>query len=567
MQMPQTNALWSAQAHMPTVLSNPQMENSTMNATVFAGGSVLIDPNPGGAPMYASAVAFQDGRVVALGDDAEALGAAGQADVIDLQRGVLAPALGEGHAHPGLGGLEDQGPAVRSAGSLPELLDIVRRWKEDHPDDPWIVGASYDGGLTDDGHFDAQWLDEATGDTPTVLRAWNYHTAWVNTAALERGGITSETPDPPRGRIVRRPDGSPLGTLQEAAANDFLVDVVPAFPLETRLQAIEAATRSYAAQGTSWVQDAWVEPDDIELYRTAATRGLLHTRVNLAQRVDPAKWPAQLRDFQKRRTLIEQLRSDRLMARTVKFFVDGLIENHTASMLEPFADRPHERGLPNWTLPELAAAVRAFDTAGFQIHLHAIGDAATRHALDALEAVIREDPGRDRRPVIAHAILIHPDDLSRFHALNVVANFEPYWAQRDTVTVTQTIPILGSPRDTWQYRFGSVARSGGRISFGSDWPVSTKDWRLGIATAVSRRDISDADAEPLLPGESVDTATAYDAYARGCAYQAFADQRGSLALGQEADAVWLSADPLTTQPEAIPDIDVLGTWIAGERVF
>lgn len=569
--------------------------------TVVSGGTILVDPNPGGTPVVSDAIAFRDGHIVALGEEACALAERAR-DRVDLAGGTLIPAVGDGHAHPILGGQEAFGPAVREAGDLAGILDAVAAWKAAHPDAEWIVGASYDATFAAGGLFDARWLDEVTGDTPTILRAWDYHTAWVNSAALAAGGITAHTPDPRLGRIVRRADvhdtdatsadatsaapatdtapvaeptssadttdhGEPLGTLQEAAANDFLAHVAPAFTTELRLDAIERATQTYAAQGTTWIQDAWVEPADVGVYLQAAAQDRLHTRVNLAFRADPARWREQAAEFTRDRDRVVEAAHPRLSARTVKFFVDGVVENHTAALVAPYADRAEDRGLPNWGADELIEAARAFDRLGFQLHLHAIGDAANQRALDALEAVLAHNPTRQRHHVIAHVAMLQPADIARFAQLDVIANFEPYWAQCDAVMRALTIPHIGETRESWQYLIGSVARSGATITFGSDWPVTTLDWRPALATAIARRDPADPHAETWLPEERVDPATAFAAYTAGIARQALAPDRGRLTVGSVADAAWVSANPLTATPDAIAQISVQRTWLGGQETF
>ncbi|MFF8818760.1 amidohydrolase [Leucobacter sp. NPDC015123] len=538
-----------------------------MAITVFTGGAVIVAADRVGAVDTASAIAFEDGRVIALDAEALELAANATSDVIDLAGGTLVPGIGEGHAHPVLGGLEAVGPNVREAVDLAGILSAVAEWKQQHPEADWIVGASYDATFAPGGVFRAEWLDEVTGDTPTILRAWDYHTAWVNSAALRAGGITAETPDPELGRYVRDADGTPTGTLQEAAANDFIANVVPAFSIEDRVAAIEAATLSYAEQGTTWVQDAWVEPTDLPTYLEAARADRLHTRVNLAFRADPATWQSQVAAFEKQRDQVRSLAHDRLSADTVKFFVDGVIENHTAVLAAPYADRPDERGLPNWAEDELISAARAFDLAGFQLHIHAIGDDANRIALDTIAAVQAENPTRERAHVVAHVAMLAQDQVGRFAELDVIANFEPYWAQCDAVMRDLTIPHIGHDREGWQYLIGSVLRAGATVSFGSDWPVTTKDWRPAFSTAVTRHSHLEPDAAAWLPDERVSAAAALSAYTAGTARQALASDRGTLHVGMVADAVWLSADPLSVDPNTIPSIDVRGTWLAGERTY
>ncbi|KAM9863421.1 amidohydrolase [Leucobacter sp. BZR 635] len=536
-----------------------------MTLTVFTGGSIILEAEREGRTHTSDAIAFRGDRVVALGPDAVALAEQAGATVVDLAGGTLVPGIGEGHAHPVLGGLEAAGPSVRDAADLQGIIDAVAEWKRKHPEAEWIVGASYDATFAPGGVFDAEWLDAVTGDTPTILRAWDYHTAWVNSAALAAGGITAETPDPPLGRYVRRADGTPIGTLQEAAANNFIADVVPAFALADRVAAIESSTRDYAAQGTTWVQDAWVELSDVDTYLAAARENRLHTRVNLAFRADPATWREQAGSFIELRDEIRALGHARLSAETIKFFVDGVIESRTAALGAPYADRPEERGLPNWAEHEIAEAAKAFDAAGFQLHIHAIGDDANRIALDAIQAVNAENPPRERAHVIAHVAMLAPADIARFAELGVIANFEPYWAQCDAVMRDLTIPHIGHDREGWQYLIGSVLRSGATVSFGSDWPVTTKDWRPAFATAVTRHSHLEPEADSWLPDERVSAGAALSAYTLATAQQALAPERGTLNVGMIADAVWLAADPLTVDPTAVPEIEVRGTWLAGER--
>ncbi|MGK0722047.1 amidohydrolase [Leucobacter sp. W1478] len=538
-----------------------------MTTTLFIGGTIIINPNHDGQVITSHALAVAEGRVVAEGASALSLAENPGVVVIDLAGGTLAPAPGDGHAHPVLGGLEALGPNIREAKDLSGILSAVAQWKLAHPEAEWIVGGSYDATFAPEGLFDARWLDEVTGDTPTILRAWDYHTAWVNSAALAAGNITAKTSDPALGRIVRRDDGSPLGTLQEAAANEFIAHVAPPFATDARVAALEQATREYAAQGTTWIQDAWVDPQDVETYRVAAAEHRLHTRVNLAFRADPTRWQDQVEEFVSLRDEIRSLGHDRLSAETIKFFLDGVIESHTAAMVDPYADRPDERGLPNWGEGDLTAAAMAFDAAGFQLHLHAIGDAANRLALDALETTASRNPTRERAHVIAHVAVLAPSDADRFAKIGVIANFEPYWAQCDAVMRDLTIPHLGHDREGWQYLIGTVLRSGATVTFGSDWPVTTKDWRPALATAITRHSHLEPSAESWLPSERITPGEALAAYTSGIARQALASDRGTLDTGMIADAVWLSADPLTIDPNAIPEIRVLGTWLAGERTF
>jgi len=497
-------------------------------------------------------VAIADNRIVAVGPEAEALGIA---EVVE-RPGVLLPAFGDGHAHPVLGGLERQGPAITEQSTVDEVVAEVGRWARENPGDDWIVAASYDPTLAPDGAFDARWLDAAVPDRPVALRSRDYHAVWCNSVALRRAGISADTPDPRLGRILRRPDGSPLGTLLEWHACDLVLDLTPRRSTEELVAALEEAGRVYASVGVTWVQDAWVEPELVDAYLLAVERERLLFRADLAQRADPDRWREQLPQFAVRRERCLRYGRDLVTARTVKFFADGVIETGTASMLDPYADVTHSHGMPVWSPAELAEAVTAFDAERFQIHVHAIGDAAVRSALDAVERARAANPDWDRRPVIAHAQVVHPADRPRFAELGVIATVQPQWAQTDAVMTELTIPRLGPERADRQYPFATLARLGTRLAFGSDWPVSPADPLDGLRVATSRE---------WLPGERLDVAQAIAAQTAGVAWQAQAEHEwGEIAVGRRADLVCLSGDPEHTP---LGDITVTDTWMSGRHIY
>ncbi len=496
-------------------------------------------------------VAIAENRIVAIGPDAEELGIT---DVVDLGSGFLSPSFGDGHAHPVLGGLERQGPPITDESTVDGIVAAVGHWAEQNPGDGWILSASYDPTLAADGAFDARWLDAVVPDRPVALRSRDYHAVWCNTAALRKAGISEDTPDPRLGRILRRDDGSPLGTLLEWHACDLVLDLIP--PEQDLVAALEEAGRTYTAAGVTWVQDAWVEPAMVDAYLLAVEQERLLFRADLAQRADPDHWRDQVHAFAVQRERVKRFGRDLLTARTVKFFADGVIETGTASMLEPYVDVPHSHGMPVWSPPELAAAITAFDAERFQVHVHAIGDAAVRAALDAVERARNANPPWDRRPVIAHVQVVDPADLPRFAELGVIATVQPQWAQTDPLMTELTIPRLGPVRAGRQYPFATLARLGTRLAFGSDWPVSPADPLAGLRIAITRE---------WLPGERLDVAQAFAAQTTGVAWQAQAEREwGELAVGRRADLVCLNGDPAHTPPH---EIFVTDTWLSGRRTY
>jgi predicted amidohydrolase YtcJ len=534
-----------------------------VRSTFFHGGTIWTGVNG----ETTDALLVVDGAVQALGDAADPKGA----EHVDLGGGFLMPSFGDGHAHPLPGGLEAVGPQVRRCKSVDEIVAEVKRFAAEHPDQEWIVGASYESSLAPGGLFDARWLDAAVADRPVVLRAWDYHTVWCNSVALQRAGITADTADPELGEIPRREDGSPLGTLREWGAVDLVYKVVPERDPAVCVAALRTAARYYLARGVTWVQDAWVEPADVDTYLDAARQDALDIRFNLGLYADPRYFDDQLELFADARRRVQNVASPLLTANTVKFFADGVIENETGALLAPYCGSLHNHprgqersdsgdnyGMQVWD--NLADAARAVDELGFQIHIHAIGDAAARQALDAIEHVVATNGPRDRRPVIAHAQLVDDADLDRFAALGVTPNMQPLWAQLDPLMVELTIPRLGADRSDKQYRMHSLDESGAPLAFGSDWPVSSGAPLDGIAIAVSRGGWT--------PQEILTVERALSAYTAGVANQAFAEgQWGTITPGASADLVWLDSDPRATPPNELPDVRIRATYLSGTSVY
>lgn len=540
-----------------------------MHTVVLTDATVITEFRKDAGEIQAvveSAIAITGNTISAAGDDALRMVGTAGVDARSMSGSTILPGIGDGHAHPIFAGAETLGPTIRDCASVEHVAGRVADFAAQNSDLDWIVGGSYDSTLTEDGLFDARWLDVI--DRPVVLNCQDYHTYWVNSAALRAAGIDSSTPEPPLGRIVRRDDGSPLGTLQEYGAIDLMKSAMPVRSLDFLVRCIDWATAEYARLGVTWVQDAWVEPHDVQGYLEAAKRDRLHVRVNLALKAEPASWREQISGFSRDRSVVELLNHPLLTCHSIKFFVDGVVENYTADMLEPYADRPDvDRGIANWSHDELLQSALEVDALGFQLHLHAIGDAAVRRALDVIQQVTELNGERDRRPVIAHVHVLNPADTPRFAQLGVIANFEPYWAQMDDVMVEQTAPRLGPERAEQQYRIADMIASGAAVSMGSDWPVTTADWRPAVQVAVSRQNSDGAPEGGWIPSQRISVESALEAYTAGSAYQSLSDSRGKLVVGSTADFLVLDGNPLTTMPHELSSIRVTETWIDGHVVW
>jgi predicted amidohydrolase YtcJ len=538
-----------------------------------------------GSGGRSTAVAVRGGRIVAL--DQEALDRRGpRTEVVELAGRTLVPGFRDGHLHPLAGGAESLDCDLVDAGDVDEVVRRLQAYASDRPDAPWVLGYGYPPELLPSGVGLASTLDAVVADRPVALWSSDHHMVWCNTRALEVAGITAGIADPPRGTVVRDADGHPVGTLLEEA--ELLLEPhLPPRGLAKEARGLEVGLARMVSAGLVWGQDAWTQPETLASYLHVADAGRLTADLDLAFKVEVDRWAEQVALFEdaRRDAAASASRRDadgvpggRLTATTVKFFVDGVIEGGTAAMLEPYCafgegatqhgDDGHDHGISNWELDELAAAAAAMDAVGFQLHLHAIGDAAIRMALDAFERVAAANGPRDRRPVVAHTHLVHPDDRPRFRQLGAVANFEPLWAQRNEIMLDLTEPRLGAERTRWQYPIGSLVRSGAHVSFGSDWPVSSHVPMEGIAVAVTRRGVhGPGAAEVFLPEEAVDLDAALRAYTAGTAYQAGDEaEAGVLAVDQRADLALLDGDLATLDAGELHGVEVAGTWLAGEAV-
>jgi predicted amidohydrolase YtcJ len=385
---------------------------------------------------------------------------------------------------------------------------------------------------------------------------------------LDLAGITAATPDPADGRIERDPSGEPIGTLHEGA-----IDLVEALQPPTRAEdwdrAILEAQRYLHSLGITAWQDAAVEPEHLEAYLRLDGRGELTARVVAALWWDRHRGIDQVDELIERR---DRAAGTGMDAGTVKIMLDGIVENFTARMLEPYLDADG-RPTPNLGLAfvdpkELDDAVIRLDREGFQVHFHAIGDGAVRQALDAVRAAIGANGRRDARHHIAHLQVVHPDDVPRFAVLGVVANGQPLWACAEPQMTELTIPFLGPERAARQYPFASLLRHGARLAFGSDWSVSSPDPLLQIEVAVHRTDPERrGTSEPFLPDERIGIEAAMRAFTEGSAFVNRLDtETGRVAAGMLADLVVLDGDSASTDGP-IGDTQVAMTMVGGRVVF
>lgn len=542
---------------------------------VFAGGErggrvFLADA----ARSTARAVAVTDGRISAVGHDVSHL-IGPDTEVVDLAGGLLVPGFQDAHVHPVWGGLDMLRCDLSALATQEEYLARIAEYAREHPDDGWVLGGGWQMSAFPGGTPAAAALDAVLPDRPAFLPNRDGHGAWVNSRALEIAGITKDTADPVDGRIERDVEGVPTGTLHEGAMS-LVNRHLPVEPPERLVEALLQGQQYLHSYGVTAWQDAIVGTeygdagDPLPAYLAAAASGALTGRVVGSLWWDRSRGLEQIDDIVRRR---DESTVGRFRARSVKIMQDGVAENFTAAMIEPYCDghgHPREDSGISFVEPELLKeAATRLDALGFTLHFHAIGDRAVRECLDAVEAALRHNGPRGNRHHISHIQVVHPDDIPRFRALDVTANMQMLWATLEPQMVDLTIPFLGEQRSTWQYPFGDLLRSGAALAAGSDWSVSTPNPLAAIHVAVNRRSAPtewEGDYEAFLPEQAIDLATALVAYTAGSARVNHLDDTGTIAVGMRADFALLDRDPFEHPVEEIGLTEVRGTWVEGERV-
>jgi predicted amidohydrolase YtcJ len=534
---------------------------------ILTGGSVYtVDA----ARRCVEAVAVRGGLIVAVGFAHQLRDLIGsRTRVVDLAGRMLLPGFQDAHIHVASGGMQQMQCDLSAAGeSRDAYLEAVARYASAHPDREWILGSGWSVAAFPGGIADRRDLDTAVPHRPVFLVNKDGHGAWANTSALERCGVTSDTPDPDDGRIERDPDGTPSGTLQEGAMR-LVRDRLPQTTQAEWEEALRIGQQHLHRLGITAWHEASVRPDLQAAYMTLAERGELTARAVLALLWERPRGDEQLAQLVERRRAVG---TGRLRAHTVKFFQDGVIGNYSAALLDPYVDaesRPtNERG-PSLIEPNLLKRyVTLVDAAGFQVHVHAIGDRATREALDAFASARDANGRRDSRHQICHLQLVHPDDLSRFHALGIIANLQPYWATNDSYIPILEGPVVGPARSASMYRFAALQKAGAALAFGSDWPVSSADPLDWIEVATTRMVPDEPAIPPYLPDQVLDLPNCLAAVTIGAAYANFLDdETGTIEPGKRADLVVLDRDLFAPDAGPVTAARVCLTLVDGQPVY
>ncbi len=551
--------IWPALLGLLALAASPAPRPADL---VLTGGAVYtVD----GARSWAEAVAVSGGRIVYVGPAGRAKPWIGpRTKVLDLGGKMVLPAFHDAHVHPVSGGVEALECDLNGLSTQAAILDKVKRYAAEHAAAPWVRGGGWDLTVFPDGNPSKDALDAVVPDRPAYLSAADGHSVWVNSKALALAGVTKATPDPPYGRIERDAAGEPSGTLREDAA-DLVAKLLPARSARDQADGLREALRIANRFGLTSLVEASASEEDLAAYAALEARGELTARVLASLYCNTGKG---LAEVPRLAALRAKYAGKRLRTNAVKIFSDGVLETRTASVLEPYVGFPGDLGKPNLEPAAFGTLATALDKEGFQIHVHAIGDRAIRMSLDALEAARPAKGPRDARHHLAHIELIDPADIPRFRRLNVVANFQPLWANGDKYLTELTEPKLGEARSRWLYPIGSVVASGAPFAFGSDWSVSSMNPLEGIEVAVTRRQPSEGPGAAWLPEERITLPDAIAAYTIRGAYLDFSEKEtGSIEVGKAADLVVLDRNLFEIPPSQIHEAKVLLTLLEGKEVY
>lgn len=547
--------------------SDPQTKPRSADKVFINGVVYTVDAER----SWAEAVAINGGDIVFVGSSADAQALIGpETEIVDLDGQMLLPGFHDSHIHILIGVMAEDECSVLRIETANEVAEQLSKCTElaGIGDERWIIGGGWGDWLWPEANPQKGILDILFPDRPVYLESSFGHAAWVNSKALELAGVDDETTDPPAGIIERDPEtGEASGTLRESAML-LVKNHLPPLSLEQRMQRVRAGIELAHSYGITSVIEPGVDGESLEPITTLSDQDELNMRVVAS--VSPINWQPGVFDegvfaFLEQR---EQWRRPNIDVDSVKIYMDGVIEYGTSPLLEPYADTDYGYGEFFYEQDQVNEYFTRFDAMGLQVHVHAIGDAAIRRALNGFESMREANGMSDNRHHIVHLQLIHEDDVPRFGELNVTATFQSLWAYPDLAAMELDVPMLGEER-TWQmYPIASVHNSGGRIAGGSDFWVTDMNPLQAIEVAVTRQDPYTNEGPILNADEAMDLATMIEAYTINGAYLMKLDGvQGSIEVSKRADFVVLDRNLFDIPSHEINEAQVTLTIFDGRTVY
>lgn len=531
-----------------------------INGRIWTGGD---------ANALVEAVAIRGNQIIRTGTTPEIRQLTGErTQIIDLAGRFAAPGFNDAHIHflSGASGLSEID--LTGSKTVAEMLERIADFAKKNPDRPWLTGRGWEYTPFPGGLPTKIYLDAVIKDRPVFIRAYDGHSGWANSKALQLAGITAQTVFEGYGEIVRDPAGEPTGVLKEGAQS-LISRALPPTTREQKLDALRQGLKLAASLGITTLQNASGSSDEFSLYEELQQKGELTARFSMAFSVGERTTPQQIESFValKNKYDIHPM----LRASSVKFVLDGVIESHTAAMLEPYSDLPPNSGIPlgETTMPPniFPELVAKFDKLGFQIYTHAIGDRAVREALNAYEYTQQANKRQNTRHRIEHIETISPADIPRFAKLGVLASMEPIHADPGTAEVWSK--AVGAERQQFAFAWQSLLKSGARLVYSSDWPAAISvDPIRGLHSAVNRRTVDGKPPRGWVPEQRINIVDALRAYTLGGAYSSFEEGiKGRIAPGMLADIAVFSQDLFKIEPMRIHETRVVLTVFNGKPIY
>jgi predicted amidohydrolase YtcJ len=524
---------------------------------------------------WADALATQDGRILAVGSAKDIDRYRGSATkVIDAKGRLVLPGFTDCHVHFLDGAFSLQQINLEDAKDLAEVQRRVKAYAEAHPHDAWVLGRGWSYPMfPPSGLPNKKDLDAIVPDRPVYLEGFDGHTWWANSKALEAAHITKDTQDPSGGSIVRDPQtGEPTGAIKEDAADAIVRRAIPDPGRDAKLTALRAGLKHANELGIvrvhvmGGVNQGAGDVTDAELLTRLREQGELTVRFYLAYRLDPPQVThEQLNQIIEARN---RYQDEWIAAGGVKFFLDGVIETHTAAMLAPYSDDPSVSGQLLWDPEQYKHFVAELDSRRIQIFTHAIGDRAIRTALDAYENAERVNGTKDSRHRIEHIEDVSAADIPRFGKVGVIASMQPLHAYPNDDTLNVWARNIGPERAQRGWAWHSIQGAGGVLAFGSDWPVVTLSPWEGLQNAVTRQTTEGEPKGGWIPSERLRIEDAIKGYTINAAFAGHREKtEGSLEVGKLADLIMVSQDVFKIDPAKLGETKVLLTVVGGKVVF
>jgi predicted amidohydrolase YtcJ len=520
---------------------------------------------------WAEALAISRDKIVAVGSDKEIAEYRGaRTQTIDAAGQVVLPGFTDSHNHFLEGSLSLDDPDLNDARSASDMRQILKNYESSHPGTGWVFGQgwSYDA-FGVNGLPDKRMLDEIFPSRPVYLESFDGHTGWVNNKALALAHITRDTPDPPTGKIVRDASTKDATGVLKEDARHLVKSLIPPPAREDKLASLRKGLALANHYGLVRVHAAGEPPDtfgdffDLDLFEQLRREGHLTVRFYVSRVIDPPELASEaLASLENARN---RYHDEWISVGAAKFFLDGVIEAHTAAMLSPYSDDPRISGSTLWAADKFNPAVAELDRRGFQIFTHAIGDRAVRLALDAYQRAELANGRRDARHRIEHIEIVSSEDIPRFASLNVIASMQPLHAYPDAGVWSLHV---GTEREKLGFAWNSLQKAGARLAFGSDWEVVTMNPWPGIQCAVTRQTDEGQPKGGWIPEQRISVAQAIAGYTIGAAYAGHREtMEGSLEPGKLADLVIVSQNPFEIDPLRIGKTEVILTMVGGRVVY